>query len=304
MSRLLSLLAVFLLGMLVGAAVCTEGVPGGPALFGRERVAVIPIEGPIVASAEDSGLGTGGIAASTVVEWLRQAERDATVKAVVLRVNSPGGAVTPSDEIHNQLLKLKAAKPVVVSMGAMAASGGYYVSAPANHIVANPTSLTGSIGVIVMVPNVQGLLEKLGVSVEVFKSGGAKDATTGLRPLTETDRAVLQGVVDETYERFVQVVAEGRSLPAARVRELADGRVLTGRQAKEAGLVDELGDLPEAIARAGELGGIAGPPAVTHYRRPGGLLRQLAGAAAALLPQVPGVTGSQPGVSVQYLFVP
>lgn len=242
-------------------------------------------------------LSTDGAYADRIIRWLRRAETDRSVKAVVLRVDSPGGGVTASDEIHNAVVKLKAQKPVVASFGSLAASGGYYISAPANKIVSNETSLTGSIGVISVVPNMKGLLEKLGVEMYIFTSGQHKDETAGLRPLTEEDKQVLQWIVDESYRRFVTVVAGGRNLPEARVRTLADGRVYTGRQAKDASLVDQLGDLPEAIDLAAELGGIKGSPRIVRYRS-GGLL---SGGASNLLGLLP-LTGLAPGAGGQSPF--
>ncbi|MSQ10804.1 MAG: signal peptide peptidase SppA [Dehalococcoidia bacterium] len=306
MRNTVHLLLVFMVGALVGAGACTAGdLSDGFGVFGGDRVAVVHVEGAI-GVAGSSLLGGGGVSADTVTDWLRRAERDRSVKAVVLRVNSPGGGVTPSDEIRNQVLKLRDKKPVVVSMGSLAASGGYYISAPANVIMANETSLTGSIGVITTIPNVQGLMEKVGVSVDVLKSGEEKGATSMLRPLAESSRAIMQGVVDDAYDRFVQVVAQGRSLPADKVRALADGRIYTARQAKDLGLIDAYGDLPEAIVKAAELGGIPGTPRVTRYQQRGSLLQQLSGGLTESfdLSALSGQMTGQTSVSVQYLFVP
>ncbi len=274
MTRFLKYLGLLVVVCLIVGMSCVTGViigAGSGSLgggFGRDAVAVVYIEGPILGGS-GSGFFSEGAHSDQVTRWLRRAMDDPSVKAVVLRVDSPGGGVTASDEIYNQMLKLKAKKPVVASFGSLAASGGYYVSAGATKIVANQTSLTGSIGVITVVPNVQGLLEKLGVEMYVLASGDHKGDTSGLTPITAEDRAILQGVVDETYRRFVSVVSTGRNMTPARVRELADGRIYTGRQAKEHGLVDEFGDLPEAITAAAVLGGITGEPGVVHYRSEG-----------------------------------
>ena len=316
MKNVLAVIGGLVAFTLVAGVSCVGGIAigrfaGGDGLASvKDSVAVIDVTGQI-SGGDGSGLNADGAHSDAIVRLLRRAENDAHVKAVLLRVDSPGGGVTASDEIRNQVLKTKAKKPVVVSMGSLAASGGYYISAPANRIVANETSLVGSIGVIVTVPNVQGLMEKLGVNVEVLKSGAAKDATSGLRPLTDADRAILQDVVEETFGRFVDIVADGRSLTRDQVRALADGRIYTARQAKALGLVDEFGDMPEAVKVAGELGGIIGEPPIIRYRT-GGLLRSLTGAAAGVLglpalpalPAVPGVSGGQSGFSVQYLYVP
>lgn len=288
-------------GVLIGAALRTGPLEG----IGKDAVAVVYVEGPIQ-SGQDAGLfGAGAAYSDTIIRWLRRAQEDGSVKAVVLRVDSPGGGITASDEIRNQVVKLAQIKPVVASFGAVAASGGYYVSAPAKKVYANETSITGSIGAISIVPNVQGLLEKLGIETYVFKSGPQKDETTGLRPLTEADRKVLQGMIDDAYERFVYVVSEGRGMNADAVRRAADGRIYTGKQAKALGLVDEIGDLPEAIQGAAKLGGIKGEPRVIRFRADG----VFSGASSALLgwlglpaqPPLPGL--NQSAFSLHYLFL-
>lgn len=288
-------------GLAIGAA-----TGGGDLALGQPAVAVVYVEGPIQGGRASGLLDSGGAYSETIVSQLRRAERDNAVKAVILRVDSPGGGVTPSDEIRNQIVKLAQKKPVVASFGSLAASGGYYVSAPASKIISNETTITGSIGVITVVPNIQGLMEKLGIDVSVLKSGPQKDETAGLRPLTETDRQVLQGVVDESFERFVTVVSEGRNMPKDQVKKLADGRIYTGSQAMKLGLVDQFGDLPEAIQAAADLGRIPGNPRVIHYRRGGGIL---GGAGSMLLERLglpvlplPTSGGSQP-FSIQYLYI-
>jgi len=169
--------------------------------------------------------------------------------------------VTPAHEIYTELKRVsKSGKPVVVSMGTVAASGGYYVSAPADRIVANPGTLTGSIGVIMELPILRGLLEKLGMKVEVVKSREHKDIGSPFRDMTAGDRALLQGVVADVYEQFIAVVSEEREIPLDSVRRFADGRILTGRQALELGLVDTLGTLEDAKLIAAELCGIRGEP--------------------------------------------
>jgi len=166
-------------------------------------------------------------------------------------------------------------KPVVVSMGEMAASGGYYISAPADEIFANPDTLTGSIGVISQFINVGELLKEYGVEVTTIKSGEFKDEGSPFRPMTEEEIANWQAIIDEAYDGFVQVVADGRGLSVEQVKGLADGRVFTGRQALELGLVDRLGNLPDATRRAAELGGIEGEPRIIEYQPPLGLFQTL-----------------------------
>jgi protease-4 len=201
---------------------------------------------------------------SRTIEQLHSFRDDDSVKAIVLRVDSPGGGVGPSQEIHDEVRQLVSVKPVVVSMGSAAASGGYYIAAPADLIVANPGTITGSIGVIMEFTNIQDLLEKIGLRSQVVKSGDHKDIGSPVRPMTDEDRAILQSLIDDVHGQFISAVAEGRELDPQVVRELADGRIFTGRQAKEMGLVDELGGLQVAIRKAAELGGIEGEPAVIY----------------------------------------
>jgi protease-4 len=194
---------------------------------------------------------------------VERAKNDISVKAVVLQVESPGGSAAASQEILNELGRLK--KPIVVSMGDVVASGGYYISAKADKIVALPASLVGSIGVISEIPNLKGLFDKLGIEMEVFTAGKYKDMFAGFRELTPEEKAIMQEITDQIYDQFVQVVVEGRGLSEDKVRELATGQLYTGVQAKELGLVDELGGLNEAIDLAASLAGIE-KPTVEYYR--------------------------------------
>ena len=182
------------------------------------------------------------------------------VKAVVLRIDSPGGVVGPSQEIYEEVKKLTAKKKVVVSMGSLAASGGYYIAAPANVIYANPGTITASIGVLIKFSNIEGLLGKIGIKSATLKTGTFKDAGSPERELSPEDRAMFQALIDNTHEQFIRAVAEGRKLPVDDVRKIADGRVLSGEQAKALKLVDKLGNLQDAIEEAGRLGGIKGEP--------------------------------------------
>lgn len=263
--------AVVALALACGIGVIIGGSSSTILPFGQKAVAVIEVNGTISGGDGGGDLfgGATGAFSGRIIKQLKQAANDPQVGAIVLRVDSPGGGVTPSDEIHNQIMKIRDQKPIIVSMGSLAASGGYYISAPARRIFANPTTLTGSIGVISIVPEVSDLLGKLGVSMYVFTSGPHKDTTDGLRPLTDSDKAIMQGIIDETYGRFVSVVAQGRGLDEATVRRLADGRIYTGQQALNNKLVDELGDLPEAIDYAAKQAGISGTPRVITYQQPG-----------------------------------
>ncbi len=208
-----------------------------------------------------------GMDADKIVKQLRRFEKDDDVKAVVLRVDSPGGAVPPSQEIHDAVKRLKAKKKVVVSMGTLAASGGYYISAPADRIFAEPGTLTGSIGVVTMHFNVRGLLEWAKIDETTVKTGKYKDTLSPFRPLQDTDREEIQAISEDVYGQFVKAVAEGRGLPEARVREIAEGRIYTGRRAKELKRVDQLGGLDDAIAAAWQLAGQSGEPRVQYPSR-------------------------------------
>jgi len=218
-----------------------------------EKVAVVRIEGPILDS-------------KNPVEEINDYIKDPSVKAIVIRVDSPGGAVAPSQEIYEAVKKATSKKKVVVSMGSVAASGGYYISAPADTIVANPGTLTGSIGVIMEIPNIEGLMDKIGVKTEVVKSGRHKDIASIFRKLGKEERLILQNVLDDVHEQFIIAVSEGRDMPFDEVKELADGKVFTGKQALEAGLVDKLGSLQDAIDIAAKLAGIKGEPEVVSKK--------------------------------------
>lgn len=233
-------------------------------------VAVIPIDAAI------QGTGNNAVTPSTFYDQIRQAEKDSRVKAIVLRVDSPGGTVAASEEIASYVKN--AHKPVVVSVGDICASGAYMISSQADKIYAIEGSDVGSIGVILQIPNVQGLLDKLGITVNTITAGKFKGEGSPYRKLTPEEQKRLQGQVDEVYGQFITIVATGRRLPEAKVRELATGEVWTGVQAKKLGLIDEIGTYPDALAAAAKLGGIEGEPEVITYDRPlGGLLSSLTG---------------------------
>jgi protease-4 len=237
-----------------------SGPASGPA------VAVIDINGEIV-SGSSGTIGTSSLAVSDdIIPLVKRAASDSDVKAILLRINSPGGSVVASDQIYHALKGC--GKPIVVSMGELTASGGYYISMAGQYLVANSNTLTGSIGVISEFPEASQLMKNLGVTVAVIKSGQVKDIGSMYRPMTDEEKALWQKVIDETYESFVQIVADGRRMPAEKVRELADGRVYTGRQALALGLVDALGYEEDALAKAAALGGIKGTPRVFRLASP------------------------------------
>jgi protease-4 len=227
---------------------------GDPQMLPGDKVALVELSGPIYSS-------------QRVVDQLHRYRDNDSVKAIVLRINSPGGVVAPVQEIHRELTKMK--KKVVVSMGSTAASGGYYIACAADWIFANPGTVTGSIGVIMQFAKIGELMEKLGIKREVVKSGDYKDAGSMYRELTPEERELFQDTIDDVYDQFVDAILEGRrhkELTRERIEEIADGRILSGRQALEENLVDELGDLSDAIEYAGKLGGIEGKPRVIKMR--------------------------------------
>ena len=258
------------------------------------KIAVIHVEGVIV-----GGRGQGGFfgepgGTDQLIKRLHEARDAADVKAVILRINSPGGSAPASQEVGEEIIKLReSGKVVVASMGDMAASGGYWLAACTDKIYANPTTLTGSIGVYIPYANWQELFQKVGIKQEKIKSGPYKDILSPDRQMTDAERAMLQLMVDDIYEQFISVVATGRKMDEQRVRQLADGRVYTGNQAKELGLVDELGNMYDAADGAAELAGIDGKPVLQEYDKSSPwklfseadariLLRQLLGASGSV----------------------
>lgn len=221
-----------------------------------DAVAVIRLSGPINSTpTQGTAFISEEITPGRVAKLLEQAELNPDVKAVVLRVNSPGGSVVASDEIYHQLRDFE--KPIVIWMDAVAASGGYYIACGADYIYAHPDTLTGSIGVISQFINAEDLLDELGVNVTVITSGPRKDMGSLFREMSEEEQEIWKAITDEIYQDFVDVVAQARDLPNETVKDLADGRVYTGRQARAHDLVDAVGLPGDAIAKAAELGGIA-----------------------------------------------
>lgn len=245
----LSLLGLSLLS-LRGAGGEAMGLPS----FGA-KVAVVELTGTIVDP-------------RPVVRQLKQYRRDGSIKAIVLRIESPGGGVAASQEIYEEVKKTRqAGKVIVASLGSVAASGGYYVAVGATRIMANPGTTTGSIGVIAEIPNIRRLLDKLGIGFTVIKSGKFKDTGSPYRELTEAERAYLQQWVDDAFAQFVDAVSEGRKMERAQVLGLADGRVFTGLQAVRSGLVDTLGTFEDALRLAAGLAGIKGEPRIVRQER-------------------------------------
>jgi protease-4 len=257
---------------------------GGTLSLGK-KIGLVEITGTIVESSE-------------VIENIVRFGDDSSIKALVVRIESPGGVVAASQEIYEELRKVRdGGKPVVVSMGGIAASGGYYVACGADSIVANPGTLTGSIGVIMSFPMAQELMRKLGVDMEVLKTGEFKDMGSFARPMTGRERDLLEGILDDVYDQFVSVVSLERGIEREVVESIADGSVFTGRQALELNLVDRIGTFRDAVHLAADMGGISGTPTVVKPRKDlwtiWDIIEELMGAASKVANQ---------GVSLEYTF--
>jgi protease-4 len=272
-------LVALTIGLIVLVAVVgSSGPSGASAIYeeeyisgtGAAKIAVIPVEGEIAASQNT----VAGVQPSSTPEGLadalKQAKDDESVAAVVLEVNSPGGGVTASDMMQQSILDFResSGKPVVVSMEDTAASGGYYISTAADRIVASETTLTGSLGVFIPLLNFQEAAKKYGVTQTYIKSGKYKTMGSSWKDLTPKEREIFQSIVDQYYDEFVEVIVEGRDLPEDRVREIADGRVYSGEQARELGLVDKLGELEEATRIAEDLANIEEATVVRYVESP------------------------------------
>jgi len=232
------------------------------------EIAVIRVEGVIVGGAGQGGLFTETAGIERVARQLHTARDDDRIKAVVLRINSPGGSAPAAQELGEEIKKLRQqGKPVVASMGDIAASGGYWLAACSDRVYANPSTLTGSIGVYIPYSNWEELYKKVGVRQEKIKSGSHKDILAPERAITPEERIMIQVMVDDIYQQFVAVVAEGRRMPPEQVRQLADGRIFTGNQAYQAGLVDKLGNLYDAIDDTWQGLGLKGKPVVRDMGR-------------------------------------
>ena len=233
--------------LVLGITLLVEAIP----IASENSIALIRIEGIIIDSHE-------------VLQQIKHFADDSAIQAIVVRINSPGGAVVPSQEIYAALKRIRddGEKTVVTSMGNMAASGGYYIASASNTILANPGTITGSIGVIMEMTNVEELLDKVGIESVVVKSGLHKDLASPFRPLSVQSRTILQHVMDDVHDQFIHAVAEGREMGVEQVHALADGRIFTGRQALAVNLVDRLGTLQDAIQLAADLAGITEEPTV------------------------------------------
>lgn len=259
-------IAVLIAVSVVAAALWTPGSKQRAAGRHQNKIAVIYVDGVIMGGRGQGGFLSDAGGTDAIIRQLHEARDDAAVKAIILRVNSPGGSAPASQELGSEIKKLRAGgKIIVTSMGDVAASGGYWIAAVTDKIYANPATMTGSIGVYIPYSNWEELYKKIGINQEKIKSGPHKDILSPERQMTAEERAIIQGMVDELYNQFVAVVAEGRHMDPAKVRQLADGRIYTGSQAKELGLVDELGTMYDAIDCAAQLAGIQGKPEIKEY---------------------------------------
>jgi protease-4 len=228
------------------------GRPGRFA-FG-DKIAIVEIKGVITQS-------------SGIIEEINQYQEDEGVKAIILRIDSPGGGVGPAQEIYREILRVKSKKKVVTSMGSVAASGGYYIACASDLIIANPGTITGSIGVLMEFTNIEELFKKIGIKGVVLKSGEHKDIGSPFREMTPEEKKIVQGVIDNVHQQFIQAVAKGRKMDQAKVMQIADGRILTGEQAKQIGLVDQIGNLQDTIDIVAKMVGIEGKPNILYPKR-------------------------------------
>lgn len=254
---------------------------------GTNQVLQLYVEGVI--SEESSWNSTFDYQA--LLSQLNQAKEDSNVKAIVIRINSPGGAVVPTDELHRKLKQVKSEtkKPIVISMGSYAASGGYYLATAGDKVYANPSTLTGSLGVIASYMNYGELAKEYGIKENVIKSGKFKDMGNPMREMTQDEHTLLQGVINESYQQFVDVIAEGRKMPREKVLQLADGRIYTGKQAKANGLIDELGTLEDATEAAKKLAKLQ-EATVVRYEEPFGFSKMF----SSFSTKLSGILNQQP----------
>lgn len=282
--------ALFFIVLFLSARLTGRTASAALPVVGSGRVALVKIEGVLVTS-------------DHIVDELHDYAEDSSIKAIIIRIDSPGGGVVPSQEIYNAVkYARKEGKKVVVSMGSVAASGGYYVAAAADKIVANPGTLTGSIGVKMEFANLEKLLEKIGVQGMVVKSGEYKDIGSPFRTMTEPEKKLLQSVIDDVHSQFISAVAEGRQLQEADVRAIADGRIFTGQQALTLKLVDQMGDLSDSIQLAGRLAGIKGKPAVIEKRKKIPFFEYLKEESAAWIADVIMSGVNRSSAKLQYLY--
>jgi protease-4 len=268
MKKILIILLVITLLVVIGIALVGYFISDDHRSGGDNQIGLVNIKGVIVDARE-------------TVKQLEEMAGDPGIKGIIIRINSPGGAVAPSQEIYDEIKRIAKIKPIYSSLGTVAASGGYYVACGSQQIYANPGTLTGSIGVIMQFTNWKKVLDKIGVGNEVIKSGTHKDIGSPLRPMTEEEKTLLQEMINDVYNQFVVAVTENRNIPLDKLLSLADGRVFSGRQALKYGLVDKLGSLQQAIRDLARKAGITGKPEVVEKKGKRGLLWYVLGESLA-----------------------
>lgn len=255
-------IALAMLGVILALTLMSAAMTEGVSIFGGV-VGLIKAEGVIM----DGLSGNGIVGCETITKLLERAREDDSIRAVVMRINSPGGSASASQEIYQAILEFKGSgKPIIVSMGEVATSGGFYIASAADTVFASPSTLTGSIGAIMALINLQELMHKLGIKAESIVSGPFKDTGSIFRELRPEERQLLKQLISDVYWQFLNDVSRGRKLPVSKIKPIADGRMLTGKQAYELKLVDRLGGLQDAISYAAERAGIKGKPRVKELR--------------------------------------
>ena len=232
------------------------GGDGGGFSTSGEKIGVVAIKGAIIDS-------------KNIIDQIDKCAEDPAIKAILVRIDSPGGGVAASQEIYESLLNAKKKKKVVASFGSVAASGGYYVACAADKIVSNPGTVTGSIGAVMHFTNIEDTMKKLGVRASTIKSGTYKDMGTPLRDMTKAEQALIQGVIDDIYDQFIEAVSVNRKIPVSTLKGYCDGRIFTGRQALKLRLIDELGDMGAAVRLTAKLSGIKGKPELVYSKEKG-----------------------------------
>ncbi len=288
---ILGLSILFFIGVVFFTLIYVLGLfkGDGSSFHLRAKVGVVRIEGVLIDS-------------SDIIDQIEEFANDDGIKAVVLRINSPGGGVVASQEIYQSACELKKKKKMIASMGAVAASGGYLIATAADRIMANPGTITGSISAVMQFADIQELMKKVGVRSSVIKSGKFKDIGSPVRDMTSDEKELLQGIVDDIYDQFTKTISENRKVPLEAIQKLADGRIFSGRQALSVKLVDELGGLQDAVSLAGRLAGMEGKPAIVYAaKKKRNLWRYLMESmASALSGKIQDSTAASAGA--QYLF--
>ena len=242
-----------------------DSVPISNSIVKKSSIGIVPIYGPIYQETGSSFMEKGS---QQIADRIKKFAKDKNIKGILLDINSPGGSVGAVQEIYSTILKAKAEtkKPFVAHFGEVSASGGYYIASACDKIISKPGTITGSIGVIFSIGNIEGLFKKIGIKTDVIKSGKYKDIASMTREMTKDEKEILQSMIDDSYNSFLDAVSQGRKIPKEKLKDIADGRVFTGNQALKVGLVDKIGDFQDAIDEAGIMAGLGKNPKVTRTR--------------------------------------